>query len=161
MFFFTKQNQRQFSCIGIPYLNVTRRSPEFTEAPFVTATVSTVASLGAAISFSIFIASSMSRVSPALKACPGLTFTSRMVHGIGAVRSPAPPAAGAAAAGAAGAGAGAGAAAGAAAGAGAAAAGAAGAGAGAGALPASSTSTAYVVPLTVILYFFILSSSFR
>ena len=52
MFFFTKQNQRQFSCIGIPYLNVTRRSPEFTEAPFVTATVSTVASLGAAISFS-------------------------------------------------------------------------------------------------------------
>src|SRR5665648_385988 len=118
------------------------------------------------ISFSIFIASRIRRTSPSLTACPAVATTSHIVPGIGEeiTVEPADGAGGAATAAATGAGAaGAGAAGAGAAGAGAGAASAAGAATGAGAAvcdtgaavaapPASSTSTAYVVPFTEILY---------
>ena len=136
------------------YLSVTSTSPAFTDAPFTAVILSTVPAPDAMISFSIFMASRMTRTSPLFTGWPSVTLISRTVPGIGAVTVLAPAAAGAAGAGAAGAGAGA--------------AGAAATGVGAGAagaadatVPASVTSTAYVTPLTVMLYFFISISSFH
>src|SRR5690606_2943117 len=75
-------------------------------APSATGISLTVPAVGAAISFSIFIASSTTSTSPALTAWPTVTATLATVPGSGAVTDPgAPPPAGAA--GAAGAGAGA------------------------------------------------------
>lgn len=140
------------------YLSVTSTSPAFTDAPFTAVILSTVPAPDAIISFSIFMASRMTRTSPLFTGWPSVTLMSRTVPGIGAVTVLAPAAAGAAGAGAAGAGAGAAAGA----------AGAAATGVGAGAagavdatVPASVTSTAYVTPLTVMLYFFISISSFH
>ena len=140
------------------YLSVTSTSPAFTDAPFTAVILSTVPAPDAIISFSIFMASRMTRTSPLFTGWPSVTLMSRTVPGIGAVTVLAPAAAGAAGAGAAGAGAGAaaGAAGAAATGVGAGAAGAADA-----TVPASVTSTAYVTPLTVMLYFFISISSFH
>ena len=140
------------------YLSVTSTSPAFTDAPFTAVILSTVPAPDAMISFSIFMASRMTRTSPLFTGWPSVTLMSRTVPGIGAVTVLAPAAAGAAGAGAAGAGAGAatGAAGTAATGVGAGAAGAADA-----TVPASVTSTAYVTPLTVMLYFFISISSFH
>lgn len=138
------------------YLSVISTSPAFTDAPFTAEILSTVPAPDAIISFSIFMASRMTRTSPLFTGWPSLTLMSRTVPGIGAVTVLAPAAAGAAGAGAAGAGAAAGAAGAAATGVGAGAAGAADA-----TVPASVTSTAYVTPLTVMLYFFISISSFH
>lgn len=140
------------------YLSVTSTSPAFTDAPFTAVILSTVPAPDAIISFSIFMASRMTRTSPLFTGWPSVTLISRTVPGIGAVTVLAPAAAGAAGAGAAGAGAGAatGASGAAATGVGAAPAGAADA-----TVPASVTSTAYVTPLTVMLYFFISISSFH
>src|SRR5665648_575242 len=103
------------------------------------------------ISFSIFIASRIRRTSPSLTACPAVATTSHIVPGIGEeiTVEPADGAGGAATAAATGAAS----AAGAATGAGAA---VCDTGAAVAAPPASSTSTAYVVPFTEILYFFII-----
>ena len=109
-----------------------------------TRTSETTASCGAAISFCIFIASRINKVSPFLTAWPADTATDKILPGIGAFTVSAPAGTGAAAA--AGAGAGAGAALGAAAGA------ALGAAAGAAAFT-SLTSTSYAVPFTVTLNF--------
>src|SRR5699024_4608961 len=67
--------------------------------------VATVPSWGATISFSIFMASRTTRASPALTEAPGLTLTSRMLPGMGALTATAPagPAGALGAAGAAGA----------------------------------------------------------
>src|SRR5699024_1179261 len=98
--------------------------------------VATVPSWGATISFSIFMASRTTRASPALTEAPGLTLTSRMLPGMGALTATA-PAGPAGPLGAAGAGVGAGASGLGAAGAGAGAAGAAATGA----APAAVSST--------------------
>src|SRR5699024_4697152 len=52
--------------------------------------VATVPSWGATISFSIFMASRTTRASPALTETPGLTLTSRMLPGMGALTATAP-----------------------------------------------------------------------
>src|SRR5665648_388231 len=95
------------------------------------------------ISFSIFIASRIRRTSPSLTACPAVATTSHIVPGIGEEIT-VEPADGTAAG------------AGAAAATGAAADACTVAGADVATPPASSTSTAYVVPFTEILYFFII-----
>ena len=55
-----------------------------TVAPLLVTICATVPSLGATISFSIFIASSMSRIWPAFTAWPAVTSIRRMLPGIGA-----------------------------------------------------------------------------
>ena len=127
-------------------------SPAATVWPAVTLTDLTVPSIGATISFCIFIASRMITTSPALTAVPASATTLITLPGIGAATADS-PAAGAAAGAAFGAGA--------AAGAGAATGAATGAAFGAAATepPAFtySTSTSYAVPFTVMLNFFIYS----
>ncbi len=74
---------------------VQSRVPLSTEEPLVVATEVMVPSWGAIISFSIFMASRIISTSPDLTAWPAVTFTSRMVPGMGAVICSPAPAAGA------------------------------------------------------------------
>src|SRR5450830_1880641 len=142
--------------------SLSRRSPVLTVWLDSTATSSTVQSRGARISFSIFMASIMSRVSPFFQELPGVAMTFRILPGSGDFMAVAPPA-GATGIGAVGLAAGAGADTALGAGAGATTAtgaGAAGADTGEGMdffAPTSSTSTSNVLPFTVILYFFTVS----
>ena len=65
-------------------------SPAFTDVPFTAWTDATFPAAGAAISFSIFMASSITRISPCATCCPGSTLISSTVPGTGAL-TPVPP----------------------------------------------------------------------
>ena len=69
-----------------------------TACPSSTATFFTVPAQGAAISFSIFIASRIIRASPSLTLSPSLTSTFQILPGMGAITLPAPAGAAAGAA---------------------------------------------------------------
>ena len=70
--------------------SVTRISPAFTDVPFMAWIDATFPAAGAAISFSIFIASSITRISPCATCCPASTLISSTVPGTGAL-TPVPP----------------------------------------------------------------------